>query len=108
MQEDSREEKQNMRFKSVAVDYLDINFARNSNNSKGEKAESAPNESFLRADSLKSSSNRQESRPSEDVSIEFEEFNSYHQNIARKEIEANLAKKAERHKREKEYRNRQR
>lgn len=55
MQEDSREERMNMRFKSVAVDYLDVNFERKD---RGEKAESAPNESFLRCDSLKSASNR--------------------------------------------------
>ena len=55
MKDDSREERMNMRFKSVAVDYLDVNFVRKD---KVEKAESAPNESFLRSDSLKSGSNR--------------------------------------------------
>lgn len=74
MKDDSREERMNMRFKSVAVDYLDVNFVRKD---KVEKAESAPNESFLRSDSLKSGSNRQETA-SGDVSIEFEEFHSYH------------------------------
>ena len=92
-----------MRFKSVAVDYYEIQIVKKEDD-KG-RPDSAPHESFLRVDSFKKTSKASSSTHS-DAFDEFATQHSYHAKLANIEIAEGHARKADRKRLEKEYRNR--